>query len=412
MTAEIFERHESGVRSYCRSFPAVFNRASGAFMYDEAGREYIDFFCGAGALNFGHNHPYIKTRIIDFLQNDGLTHALDMYTAVKREFIEKFQNTVLSKRNLDYKMQFTGPTGTNAVEAALKLARKIKKRPIVFALTGAFHGMTLGALALTSDRTSRAGAGVPLTNVVKVPSPSMFPEIDTINYITRLIENDHSGVDIPAAIIIETVQAEGGIYPLGDTYLKRIRKLCDKHDILLIVDDIQVGIHRAGPYFSFETAGITPDMVILSKSLSGYGFPMSLLLIKPDLDIWKPGEHNGTFRGNQTAFVAASAALDLVYECDVENEVRRKSAIILEYLNKNIANETVDVRGIGMICGIDLSKMPDVKSIQRRCFENGLIIECAGTGDKVLKIMPPLLIDDETIIRGLEIIKNAINKCC
>jgi len=378
-------------------------------MYDENGRRYIDFFCGAGTLNFGHNHPYIKERVIDFLRGDSVVHALDMHTEVKREFIEKFERVILAKRGLEYKLQFTGPTGTNAVEAALKLARKVKKRNTVFALTGAFHGMTLGSLALTSDRTSRAGAGVPLDNVVKIPSPSVFPGVDTVDYAKTLIENDHSGVDVPAAIIIETLQAEGGVYRLGDECLRRFRALCDEHDILLIVDDIQVGVCRTGPYFSFESAGIVPDMVLLSKSLSGYGFPMSLLLIKPEIDVWKPGEHNGTFRGNQIAFSAASAALDLVCDCDVENEVGRKSLIISEFLTDRIADDAVIIRGAGMIYGIDFTGGQDVALIQKRCFENGLIIERAGAGDRVLKIMPPLLIDDETLVGGLKIIDNAIH---
>lgn len=406
---KIFEQFESEVRSYCRSFPVVFNKAHGSFLYDEQEHEYIDFFCGAGALNFGHNHPYIKNKVIEFLQNDMLTHALDMYTAVKREFIIKFENDILAKRNLEYKLHFTAPTGTNAIEAALKLARKIKKRPNVFALTGAFHGMTLGSLALTSDRASRNGAGVSLDNVVRIPSPAMFPYMDTIDYVETLLENDHSGVDIPAAIIIETTQAEGGVYTLGDEYLRRIRGICDKYDILLIVDDIQVGVGRCGGYFSFESAGIVPDMVVLSKSLSGYGFPMALLLIKPQYDIWKPGEHNGTFRGNQIAFAAACAAIDLFYDCGVEDEVKRKSRIISDFLNKNIACENIAVRGTGMIYGIDFLQGQDVRRIQQNCFSNGLIIERAGEGDKVLKIMPSLLIDDQTLVKGLEVLYTAIS---
>ena len=405
---EIFEKLESEVSSYCRSFPAIFDKAYGEFMYDEFEHEYIDFFCGAGALNFGHNHNYIKERIINFLQSYRIAHGLDMYTVAKRGFIEKFEKNILAKRALNYKLQFTAPTGTNAVEAALKLARKVKKRPVIFSLTGAFHGMTLGSLALTGDRMSRAGAGVPLNNVVKIPSPSMFPNINTIDYIATILENDHSGIDMPAAIIVETVQAEGGVYPLDKEYLKQLRRLCDKYDILLIIDDVQVGVGRCGTYFSFEEAGIVPDMVVLSKSLSGYGFPMSLLLIKPELDIWKPGEHNGTFRGNQIAFVSASAAIDLFYMCDIENEVKRKSTIISKFLNEKIANKCVAIRGKGMIYGVEFSSGQDAKLVQKRCFQNALIMECAGESDRVLKIMPSLLIKDEILLKGLEILNEAI----
>ena len=221
-----------------------FVKAKGSIQTDENGKEYIDFFCGSGALNYGHNNPYIKEKVVEYLQNDGVMHALDMYTKPKREFIEYFENEVIRPRGFDYKIQFVGPTGTNAVEAALKLARKVKKRNNVFALMGAFHGMTLGSLALTTNADSRKGAGVPLYNVTHIPAPYMFPELDTVAYMERLITDDHSGVEKPAAIILETTQADGGIYVLPDEWLRRVRALCDKYDILMIVDDVQVGASR------------------------------------------------------------------------------------------------------------------------------------------------------------------------
>ena len=307
-----FETYESEVRSYCRNFPTVFVKAKGSIQTDENGKEYIDFFCGSGALNYGHNNPYIKEKVVEYLQNDGVMHALDMYTKPKREFIEYFENEVIRPRGFDYKIQFVGPTGTNAVEAALKLARKVKKRNNVFALMGAFHGMTLGSLALTTNADSRKGAGVPLYNVTHIPAPYMFPELDTVVYMERLITDDHSGVEKPAAIILETTQADGGIYVLPDEWLRRVRALCDKYDILMIVDDVQVGASRTGWFFSFERAGITPDIVTLSKSIGGYGMPFALTLLRPELDQWKPGEHNGTFRGYQLSLVAAKAGLEFM----------------------------------------------------------------------------------------------------
>mgnify|MGYP002265331407 CR=1 FL=1 len=322
MNTQPFEEYESQVRSYCRNFPTVFTTAKGSFLYDEDGKEYIDFFCGAGGLNYGHNNEYIKEKVLEYLQSDGVMHALDMYTAPKREFLEFYEEKILKPRGLNYKIQFPGPTGTNAVEAALKLARKVTGRNNVFAMMGGFHGMTLGSLALTTDASSRAGAGVPLYHVTHIPAPYMFPELDTIHYMETLLTDDHSGVEKPAAIVLETVQADGGINPFPVEWLQRVRTLCDKYDILMIVDDIQVGCARTGWFFSFERAGIVPDIVTQSKSIGGYGMPFALVLIKPELDIWSPGEHNGTFRGYQLSMVAAKAGLEVMLNERVEDKVR------------------------------------------------------------------------------------------
>lgn len=410
-----FEQYESEVRSYCRNYPVTFKYAKNEFIKDENNQEYIDFFCGAGALNYGHNNDYIKKELISYLQEDKIIHSLDMYTTAKREFIEYFEKNILEPRGYSYKIQFTGPTGTNAVEAALKLARKVKNRPGIFALMGAFHGMSLGALACTTDAESRAAGGVSLNNVTHIPAPYMFPELDTIEYVERILTDDHSGIEKPAAFIIEAVQADGGIYPLDPVWLQRLRALCDKHDILLIVDDIQAGCARSGWFFSFERAGIVPDIVTLSKSIGGYGFPLSLTLLKPELDVWSPGEHTGTFRGNQIAIVAAKAALEILLKDNIEEETKRKGEIIGQYLNEQILslNNLLEVRGIGLIWGIDFNKMPDPsisKKMVKKCFENGLIVERAGRGNNVLKIMPPLTILDENLVKGLDIVKKSLRE--
>lgn len=404
----IFEKYESEVRSYCRTFPKEFVKSKGAIIEDIDGNKYIDFFDGAGALNYGHNNDYIKEKLIDYLKNDGIMHALDMYTTPKKEFIKFFEEEVLIPRNLNYKIQFAGPTGTNAVEAALKLARKVKKRENIFALMGCFHGMTLGSLALTSDKDSRKGAGLPLTNVTHIPTPYMFDKLNVIEYLDKILTDDHSGVDKPAAIIIETVQAEGGIYVFDEKFLQGIRTICDKHDILLIVDDIQVGCARTGTFFSFERAGIIPDMVVMSKSIGGYGMPMAITLIKPELDIWKPAEHNGTFRGNQLSMVAAKAGLEVMLNEKVEKQVKEKEKIVEKYLNENIKFNNVDIRGIGLIWGIDVHSEELSRKIVGECFDNGLILERAGRQNSVVKIMPPLTIDEDTLLKGLAILNNAI----
>ncbi|MDE6025915.1 MAG: diaminobutyrate--2-oxoglutarate transaminase [Lachnospiraceae bacterium] len=407
---EVFETYESNVRSYCRSFPSVFAKAKGSIITDVDGNEYIDFFCGAGAVNYGHNNDYIKAKLIDYLSNDGILHSLDMMTNVKADFIEYFEEKVLKPRGLDYKIMFPAPTGTNAIEAALKLARKVKKRTNVWALMGCFHGMTLGALSLTTDRTDRNGAGVPLDYVTHIPAPYMFENFDTINYMETLLTDDHSGIDKPAALIIETVQAEGGVYVFDDKWLQDVRKLCDRHDILLIIDDIQVGCARTGTFFSFERAGIKPDMLIMSKSIGGYGLPFALTLFSPELDIWLPGEHNGTFRGNQLAVVAAKAGLEFMLENNIEAEAKRKEQIIRDYLEKNVARDGIEIRGIGCIFGIDVGSGEKASAISHACFKRGLIIELAGRDNCVVKPMPALTIPDETLLKGLEIIKEAVDE--
>ena len=414
MNTQPFEEYESQVRSYCRNFPTVFTTAKGSFLYDEDGKEYIDFFCGAGGLNYGHNNEYIKEKVLEYLQSDGVMHALDMYTAPKREFLEFYEEKILKPRGLNYKIQFPGPTGTNAVEAALKLARKVTGRSNVFAMMGGFHGMTLGSLALTTDASSRAGAGVPLYNVTHIPAPYMFPELDTIHYMETLLTDDHSGVEKPAAIVLETVQADGGINPFPVEWLQRVRALCDKYDILMVVDDIQVGCARTGWFFSFERAGIVPDIVTQSKSIGGYGMPFALVLIKPELDIWSPGEHNGTFRGYQLSMVAAKAGLEVMLNEHVEDKVRGQEKIIAQYMDEITALDPARVRtrGIGFIWGVDLYHCdPEGKASKQvldLCFQNGLIVERVGRGNAVVKVMPDLLIDEATLRRGLDILKNAV----
>lgn len=414
MSTAVFENIESNVRSYCRSFPTVFVKAKGAQMFDENGKEYIDFFAGAGALNFGHNPDWINNKIIDYLHADGIVHSMDMYTAPKREFLTYLNEQILVPRGLNYKIQFAGPTGTNAVEAAIKLARKAKKRENIFAFMGAFHGMTLGALSLTTDRCSRDGAGQALSNVTHIPAPGMFDGMDTIAYAERLITDDHSGVEKPAAIILETVQADGGINVFDPEWLQELRCLCDRQDILMIVDDIQVGCGRTGTFFSFERAGIVPDIVTLSKSIGGCGMPLALVLFKPELDVWEPGQHTGTFRGNQLALIAGKAGMEYFVENDLAADTLRKGSIIEKFLNTEICtlDPRIQYRGIGLVWGLDFSAFSEdmTKPLIAACFRNGLIVERVGRNNNVLKIMPPLVIDDALLLRGLSIIKASIEE--
>lgn len=414
MGKETFENYESNVRSYCRKWPVEIATAKGSIYKDIEGNEYIDFFDGAGALNYGHNPDYIKEKLIKYLEEDGIIHSLDMYTIPKEKFITYFEKKILEPRNLNYKILFPGPTGTNSVEVALKLARKVTKRSDIWAFTGAFHGMTLGALALTTESFARKAAGVSLNNTVHIPAPySMGGKFDTIRYMEELLEDDHSGYEKPAGIIIETVQQEGGIHVFSEKFLQDLRTFCDKHEILLICDEIQIGCSRSGTFFSFERANIVPDIVCMSKSIGGYGLPFAITLFKRELDVFEPGEHNGTFRGCQLSIVAALAALEMTVEKDIPKQVKRKEKIVKSYLEKAIQpllKDNMEIRGIGLSWGIEFSDGKLARATLDKCFEKKLIIELAGRNDSTLKIMPSLLIEDELLLKGLNIIKESIKE--
>ena len=408
----VFNRVESEVRSYCRAFPTVFDKARGPFLYDEGGREYIDFFCGAGTLNYGHNNPEIKRAVMEYLASDGVAHALDMWTVAKRRFLETFESVILKPRGLGYKLQFTGPTGTNAVEAALKLARKVKQRSNVVAFTNAYHGLSAGALALTGNRHFRNEAFVNRLDAAFMPYDGYFGEgVNTLEYLRRFLEDRSSGLDLPAAIILETIQAEGGINVAGADWLRGLENICREFDILMIVDDIQVGNGRTGRFFSFEAAGIRPDLVVLSKAIGGLGLPMSLVLIKPEVDQWSPAEHTGTFRGNNLAFVGATAALAYWTGNEFADEIGRKGELLAKRLagfKEQYPQLVRAVRGRGLIWGMEMRKPELAKAVSRAAFAQGLIIELAGAEDQVVKFLPPLVIEEAVLKRGLDIIGQSI----
>ncbi len=406
---EPFERLESKVRSYCRSFPEIFSQAKGSCVIADNGEEYIDFFAGAGVMSYGHNNERLKTALMEYIADDGITHGLDMATKAKGDFLETFERMILRPRGLDYKIMFPGPTGTNAVESALKLARKITGRVGVVAFTNGFHGMTLGSLALTGNQSKRSGAGVPLTHVTRMPFDGYFgDDVDTIEYADTLLSDASSGVDAPAAFIVETVQAEGGINVASASWLRDLQALARKHGALLVVDDIQVGCGRTGPFFSFEEAGIEPDIVCLSKALSGYGLPFALTLFRRSLDIWKPGEHNGTFRGNNLAFVTARATLDRYWtDARLERAVREKGRVLRSALQSLADDFGGEVRGKGLIQGLCLDS-ETTASVCREAFDLGVLIETAGAQDEVLKVLPPLTIQPDILEEGLDRLRRAM----
>ncbi|MEU2659503.1 diaminobutyrate--2-oxoglutarate transaminase [Streptomyces sp. NPDC007325] len=404
----VFETVESEVRSYCRAWPTVFERATGSRLFDEHGRPFLDFFAGAGSLNYGHNNPALKRPLLDYLGGDGVTHGLDMSTTAKRQFLETFRETVLAPRGLPYKVMFPGPTGTNAVEAALKLARKVTGRTTVVSFTNAFHGMSLGSLALTGNAGKRAGAGVPLNHTAQMPFDHYLGgQVPDFLWFERLLEDTGSGLDHPAAVIVETVQGEGGINAARAEWLRGLADLCRRRDMLLIVDDIQMGCGRTGEFFSFEEAGITPDIVTLSKSISGYGLPMSLCLFRDELDVWEPGEHNGTFRGNNPAFVTATAALDTYWRDHTLRDRTLRRAATVEAALSDLGSGTAP-RGRGLVWGLEFPDGERARAVCRRAFELGLLVETSGPGDEVVKLLPPLTVTDDELDEGLGILARAV----
>ena len=400
---DVFEQWESDVRGYCRTFPTVFKSASNARQIDENGKSFIDFFCGAGVLNFGHNNERMKEALIKFIQADGLAHSLDMSTNVKRDFIQAFVDTILKPRDMTYKMQFTGPTGTNAVEAALKLARRVTGRRTVIAFTHGFHGMTLGALACTANSYFRNAAGVPLENVQRLPFGGSLQEI------SAAYADPSSGYEAPAAIIVETIQAEGGVNVASAEWLKELQAFAQQRGALFIIDDIQASCGRTGSYFSFDGMGLDPDIICLAKGIGGFGTPLAMNLIKPEHDkFWSPGEHTGTFRGQGFSFVAGREALRYFEDNKLTDDVKRKSRVITERLQsiaKLHGKDGFEVRGRGMMQALDVQDGTLAKSIVARCFESGLLLGSCGPNGRVLKLIPPLTIPDADLKEGLDILE-------
>ena len=407
---DIYTRRESQARSYCRAFPVTFTKAVNATLTDASGRDYTDFLAGCSSLNYGHNDPDMKSALVEHITADGVTHGLDMHTDAKAAFLHSFERLILAPRGMDHKVMFTGPTGTNAVEAAMKLARKTTGRDTIIAFTNGFHGMTMGALAATGNAGKRAGAGTTLSGVVRMPYEGALEGVDSLAMIRAMLDNPSSGIDAPAAFLIEPVQGEGGLNAASAEFLQGIQALAREHGALVIMDDIQAGIGRTGPFFSFEDMGVTPDLIPLAKSLSGMGLPMAALLIRPDLDIWKPAEHNGTFRGNNHAFVTARVALEKFWSDD---SFRQQTAEKSEFLTRRLREIAAHVpgatlKGRGMMQGVDLGAGDLAAQICATCFEHGLIIETSGAHDEVVKVLAPLTIPQAQFAAGLDILEAAV----
>lgn len=412
MDTTVFENHESVIRGYSRAFPTVFASASNARQVAEDGTEYLDFFAGAGVLNFGHNNPRMKKALIDFLEADGLTHSLDMHTTVKREFIRRFHEVVLAPRGMDHRLQFMGPTGSSAVEAALKLARVGTGRREVVAFSHGFHGMSLGALAATANDAFRQWAGVPLPDIVRLPFETAPGGASALADYRAALADTSSGQTAPAAFLVETVQAEGGVNIASAGWLRQVQDLAREVGALFIIDDIQAGIGRTGSYFSFDGMGLDPDIICLAKGLGGFGTPIAMNLNKPQIDEhWSPGAHTGTFRGQGLSFVAGTVALDYVTEPDFLTRVKEKGEVMRARLERIVDTRPErgwQVRGRGMLQALDVGDGDVARQVQAAAFDRGLLLAPCGTGGRVIKLIPPLTIGDGDLAEGLDLLEAAI----
>ncbi len=407
----IFERRESAVRSYSRNWPVVFDRGAGSWLYSVEGTPYLDFFAGAGSLNYGHNNPALRQALINYLAHNGVTHALDMWTLARADLLRAIEEQILYPRGLDYKVVFPGPSGASAVEAAIKLARKASGRQWVAHFDQAFHGMSLGALSVNGNPSVRQTAGIPLSFRAELPygcNSNAASEAD----IEKQLADTVGGLDNTAAVIVETVQGEGGIRVARAEWLEQLAEVCRRNHILVIIDDIQMGCGRVGSFFSFEHTNVQPDMVCLSKSISGYGLPLALLMIRPELDVWQPAEHNGTFRGLNLAFITGAEALRTYWsDRNLEETTYRKAEILSKGLRKIVRdypNLAIAWRGRGLAQGLVAPNGQAAGAIRDAAFEHRLLVETCGSEGQVVKLMPPLTVSEEEILEALQILETSV----
>ncbi|KFE35589.1 diaminobutyrate--2-oxoglutarate transaminase [Thioclava atlantica] len=408
----IFTQRESEARSYCRGFDTVFTTAQGSELTDAEGRTYIDFLAGCSSLNYGHNDPDMKEALINHLLENKMGHALDLHTDSKAEFLRAFEEHILAPRGMDHKLMFVGPTGANAVEAAMKIARKATGRTNIIAFTNGFHGVTMGALSATGNGYHRGGAGMDTQGVTRMPYDAYADGVDSVALLDQMLSDASGGIDAPAAIMLETVQGEGGLNAASPEFIQGVEKIARKHGALFIIDDIQAGCGRTGTFFSFEEMDVMPDVVTQAKSISGFGLPMALVLVRPDYDVFGPAEHNGTFRGNTHAFVTAKVAIEKFW---ADDQFQRELAVKSDVLREGLAAVAdlvpgAFLKGRGLMQGVDVGTGELASKICGLCFEKGLVIETSGNEDQVVKVLAPLTTPMETFRKGLEILREATSE--
>ncbi|MGC2174992.1 MAG: diaminobutyrate--2-oxoglutarate transaminase [Acidimicrobiales bacterium] len=399
---DTFEELESNVRYYCRRWPAVFSTAHGSTITDEDGVSYLDFFAGAGALSYGHNNPIFVEVAIDHLRAGKVLHSLDTFTVEKRRFLEALQRHILIPRQLDMVVQTVGPTGATAVEAALQLAQRITGNRGVVGFAGGYHGMTYRTASISASLAGRE-TSAHLKDFVALPYVENVSDQD-LELLSRTLRSDVNGQRV-GALIIEPTQGEGGARPFDPAYLRAIREQCRELGVLVIADEVQAGVGRTGPFFSFEGTGLDPDIVCLSKSISGLGLPMAINLVRRELDTWAPGEFSGTFRGNNLAFATSAAMLETYWaDCNLEKGTESRGHIVrstLEELAREFGRGTFKVRGNGLLQGLDVADTELATNISKAAFERHLIVETCGAGDTTVKMLPPIIINEDELTDGL-----------
>jgi diaminobutyrate-2-oxoglutarate transaminase len=417
--------HEGSAVSYPRGMPMALQRALGATVEDVDGNVYIDFFGGAGVMNVGHSNPTVLEAVSEQLSL--LTHSLDVPNASRKTLIETLLSLLPDPLN---RVFFGGPTGSDAVETAMKLAKSNTHRHPMIAFEGAYHGMSAGALSLSSGLSFKEDFLPLIPEVHFAPYAYCYRcafnknpkscELECLKYLEHVLEDPHSGVGKPAAIIVEAIQGEGGSIVPPEPFITGIRELCSRHDIVMIVDEIQAGLCRTGKMFAFEHSGIEPDIITLSKGLGGLGFPISCIAYKDRLDKWPAGKHIGTFRGNVMAYAAGAAALDFMVEHDLAEHSLNLGKKMLSWL-KNIEKDSSivgEARGKGLMLGIELVKdkaskepAPDLaQRVRTICHQHGLLVEIGGHYSNVVRFLPPLILTEELAEKGLEIFADSIRE--
>lgn len=426
-------KRESSAISYPKRIPIAISEAEGIFVKDMEGKTYMDFLSGAGTLALGHNHPVVIQAITKVLNEKKPLHTLDLTTLVKEEFIDEIFSSLPSDFRSKAKIQFCGPTGADAIEAALKLVKTATGRSNILSFHGAYHGSTHGTMALSGNLGPKEQVPGLMPNVHFLPYPYEYrnPFGKTLEdcheisskYIENLLDDPESGILPPAAMIFEAVQGEGGSIPAPIKWIKEMRRITKEHGIPLIIDEVQTGIGRTGKMFAFEHADIVPDVIVLSKAIGG-SLPLSVVIYHEKLDQWSSGAHIGTFRGNQLAMAAGTATMKFIKE----NNIIKNAEIMGEKLKESfqLFKEEIpqigDVRGRGLMVGIeivDTSQKPLnngaypynpnlALQIQKECFNRGLILEVGGRKGCVIRFLPPLNIIETQLNKAINIFKESV----
>ena len=413
---------ESSARSYPRKFPFALSKAKGSWVEDVEGNRYLDFLCGAGTLALGHNDDEVNKAMIELISSGAPLHTLDLTTPVKDRFVETVISILPEEMRGNVKIQFCSPSGTDATDAAIKLCKTATGRGSVIAFSGGYHGMGHGALSLTGNLNAKMKVQNLMPGVQFMPYPNSYRcpfglggEAGTdaaCAYFERMLKDPESGVTPPAAVIIESIQGEGGVIPAPRKFMQTIQRVTKELGIPMIVDEIQCGIGRSGQMFAFEESGIIPDVILMSKAIGG-SQPMSIVVYNKDLDKWTAGAHAGTFRGNQLAMAAGTVVLRRVSDPAFLASVREKGVYITEALNQLKKEVSIigDIRGRGLMIGIefidpdgkkDIMGHPEASGsiaaeVQKRCFEHKLVMEKGGRNGSVMRCLCALNVSKEDI---------------